>query len=181
MRIESWALKIDSFAGFDFAPGKWSAKLEKYIRNIIQKYEKIKWKTICCFDLLLLLLPLEPEVRQAEQQWMPQDLRGCSQRQHDKPEQDNSQIVREREGRCVLSLSCHCYDCCNTLCEQITMSDYFVINKYKSVQYTHTHVHTHTVVERLTHIHTPQPAANGAYTRFYYLFYVLWHCTQNVY
>lgn len=28
-------------------------------------------------------------------------------------------------------LGCHCYYCCNTLCEEITISDYFVINKHK--------------------------------------------------
>lgn len=57
------------------------------------------------------------------------------QRQQRADEQDLARARREREG--ARGLSCHCYDCCNTLCEEITMSDYFVINKYKSEEYTH--------------------------------------------
>lgn len=46
--------------------------------------------------------------------------------------------------------SCHCYYCCNTLCKEITISDYFVINKHKKrAKHTATGTEMHADTQRI--------------------------------
>lgn len=70
--------------------------------------------------------------------------------------------------------------------EEITMSDYFVINKYKSEEYTRTHINTATHTQAHTAAHTvahTQPRGQRCVYAFLLstLRVAVHCCTQNVY
>lgn len=96
---------------------KWSAKWENNTKQepVPERGWGGEWGTDKnCFDLLPMLLPLEPEVRRVLAT-MPQEDAATATAAKLSRTYPAGRRKNEEEGVGRLSLSCHCYDCCNTL------------------------------------------------------------------